>query len=58
MPPKNRNRNSHNGYNETYYLKNVSENIKNNLSPADILINKYNNQWKKTIDPIYKELIF
>ena len=55
---KNRNRNSHNGYNETYYLKNVSENIKNNLSPADILINKYNNQWKKTIDPIYKELIF
>jgi glutamate--cysteine ligase len=56
---KRRNNLSSNGeYDETYYLKNIKENINNNMSPADFLLQKYNGIWNKSVDSIYKELIF
>ena len=45
-------------YNETYYLKDLEKNLTNGNSPADIMINKFNNQWGKNINEIYREYIF
>ncbi len=45
-------------YNETYYLKDLEKNLSNNQSPADVLINKFNNNWNKDINNIYSENIF
>ena len=45
-------------YDETYYLKNIRKNINKGMSPADYLLDKYDNEWNKSIEPIYKELIF
>jgi len=56
---KNRNNlSSDNEYDETFYLKNIKENLDKGKSPADYLLDKYNNEWNKSIEPIYKELIF
>ena len=56
---KNRNiLSSNKKYDETYYLKNIKENLKNGKSPADYLLDKYYNNWNKSVKPIYKELIF
>ena len=55
---KNRNCISRSGYDESKYLENIEINLQNNLSPGDKLIDKYNNQWKKSLLPIYKENIF
>ena len=55
---KNRNFLSHSGYDERNYLENIEKNLDKNLSPADILIDKYYNQWNKSIKPIYEENIF
>ncbi len=45
-------------YNETFYLKDLESNLALGKSPADILINKFNNKWDKDIDKIYSENIF
>ena len=45
-------------YNETYYLKDLERNLTLGLSPADILVNKFNNDWNQNIDNIYSENIF
>ena len=45
-------------YNETYYLLGLKDNIMKGLSPADILLDKYYGDWNKSIDKIYKDLIF
>ena len=45
-------------YNETYYLKDLEKNLSNNQSPADVLINNFNNHWNKDINNIYSENIF
>ena len=45
-------------YNETYYLKDLEKNLSNNQSPADVLINKFYNNWNKDINNIYSENIF
>ena len=45
-------------YNETFYLKDLEQNLSNGHSPADLLINKYNVKWKKNIKKIYEEEIF
>ena len=45
-------------YNETFYLKDLEKNLSNGHSPADLLINKYNGEWKKNIKKIYEEEIF
>ena len=45
-------------YNETFYLKDLEQNLSNGHSPADLLINKYNGKWKKNIKKIYEEEIF
>ena len=45
-------------YNETIYLKELEQNLSNGHSPADLLINKYNGEWKKNITKIYEEEIF
>ena len=55
---KDRNYISKSGYDERKYLENIEINLENNLSPSDILINKYYNEWGKSIKPIYKENIF
>ena len=55
---KNRNFLSPAGYDETKYLKPIEKNIDRNCSPADFLIEKFNNQWGKSISPIYEENIF
>ena len=47
---KNRNFVSKGGYDERHYLKNIEINLENNLSPADKLINKYNQDWGKSTD--------
>ena len=39
-------------YDETKYLINVKENLKQGKSPADIMIDKYNNEWNKSINSI------
>ena len=45
-------------YNETFYLKDLEQNLSNGHSPADLLINKYNCKWKKNIKKIYEEEMF
>ena len=45
-------------YNETFYLKDLESNLSLGHSPADILINKFNNKWEKDITNIYSENIF
>jgi len=45
-------------YDETYYLRGIKNNIYKGLSPADILLKKYYEEWNESIDKIYKELIF
>tara|TARA_Y100001935_G_C17194522_1_gene451821 strand:- start:179 stop:955 length:777 start_codon:yes stop_codon:yes gene_type:complete len=49
---------SNKNYNETYYLKDLERNLASGKSPADILIQKYNTQWKQNINKIYSENIF
>ena len=45
-------------YNETFYLKDLESNLSLGHSPADILIDKFNNKWEKDITNIYSEYIF
>ncbi len=45
-------------YNETFYLKDLEKNLELGKSPADLLIDRYNNQWQQEIDNIYYENIF
>ena len=45
-------------YNETYYLSGIKNNLSKNMSPADILLENYYGKWNKSIDQIYKEMIF
>ncbi len=55
---KNRNFISRSGYDESKYLENIEINLQNNLSPADKLIERFNNQWDRSLMQIYKENIF
>ncbi len=55
---KKRQRFSKDGYDERKYLEKVETNLNIGICPADILIDKYKNQWKESIDPIYEEHIF
>ena len=45
-------------YNETFYLKELEINLSSGKSPADILVDKFNNKWDQDINKIYKENIF
>ena len=45
-------------YNETFYLKELENNLASGRSPADILIDKFNNKWSQNINFIYSENIF
>jgi len=45
-------------YDETFYLKELEINLSSGKSPADILIDKFNNKWDHDINKIYKENIF
>ena len=45
-------------YDETYYLQSIKENINKGISPADFLLQKYNGIWNKSINSLYRELIF
>ena len=54
-----RNRLSKNGeFNESIHMKELENNLEIGCSPADCLINKFNNQWGQSIKPIYQDLIF
>jgi len=54
-----RNRLSKNGeFNESIHMKELENNLEIGCSPADCLINKFNNHWGQSIKPIYKDLIF
>ena len=45
-------------YNETFYLKDLENNLSLGKSPADILIDKFKNKWNQNINYIYSEGIF
>ena len=45
-------------YDETHYLLGIKDNIAKGLSPADLLLKKYYGEWNKSLDKIYKDLIF
>ena len=45
-------------YDETFYLKELEFNLSSGKSPADILIDKFNNKWNKDINKVYSEHIF
>ena len=47
-----------NKYNETFYLKDLENNLSLGKSPADILIDKFKNKWNQNINYIYSESIF
>ena len=54
-----RNRLSKNSeFDESIHMKELENNLENGLSPADRLINSYNTTWGRSIDQVYKELIF
>ena len=55
---KNRQYISRSGYDERKYLEDIEINLEKELSPADILIDKFNHEWKQSIKPIYEENIF
>ena len=55
---KNRNFLSKDGYNETKYLEKIETSLEKGVSPADMLVGKYNKQWKQSIKLIYEENIF
>ena len=39
-------------------MKELEKNLEIGCSPADCLINKFNNNWGQSIKPIYQDLIF
>ena len=45
-------------YNEENYLLEIEKNISEGMSPSDYLLQKYHGVWKKSLDPIYRELVF
>ncbi len=45
-------------YDETFYLKELEINLSSGKSPADILVEKFNNKWDQDINNIYTENIF
>ena len=45
-------------YDETFYLKELEINLSLGKSPADILVDKFNNKWDQDINKIYTENIF
>ncbi len=45
-------------YNETFYVRDLESNLSRGESPADLLINKFNNEWDHDINKIYTENIF
>ncbi len=47
-----------NTYNETFYLKDLENNLTKGQSPADVLISKFKGQWGQNISNIYSENIF
>ena len=54
-----RNRLSKNGeFDESIHMKELEINLEKGCSPADSLIKKFNTSWNKSIEPIYKDLIF
>ncbi|MBD1147649.1 glutamate--cysteine ligase [Pelagibacterales bacterium SAG-MED31] len=54
-----RNQLSKNGeFDESIHVKELEKNLENGYSPADFLIDKYNSTWKKSVMPIYEEMIF
>ena len=56
---KNRNRLSKNGeFDESIHMKELESNLEQGFSPADSLIDKFNNSWNQSIKPIYQDLIF
>ena len=55
---KRNNLSSNKKYDETNYLNSIIQNLNDGLSPADVLIKKYNEEWNKSLSPLYRELIF
>ena len=56
---KNRNRLSKNAeFDESIHMKELESNLEQGFSPADSLIDKFNNSWNQSIKPIYQDLIF
>ncbi|MDA9629033.1 glutamate--cysteine ligase, partial [Pelagibacteraceae bacterium] len=56
---QNRNILSKNGeFDESIHMKELETNLEKGCSPADSLIKKFNTSWNKSIEPIYKDLIF
>ena len=54
-----RNRLSKNGeFDESIHMKELEINLEKGCSPADSLIKKFNTSWNKSIEPIYRDLIF
>ncbi|MBF0193130.1 MAG: glutamate--cysteine ligase [Magnetococcales bacterium] len=43
------------GCNETIYLKSLFQIAKSGISPADRLIDAYQNRWNSSVDPVFKE---
>ena len=39
-------------------MKELESNLEKGYSPADCLIDNFNNSWKQSVKPIYKDLIF
>ena len=54
-----RNRLSKNGeFDESIHMKELEINLEKGCSPADSLIKNFNTSWNKSIEPIYRDLIF
>jgi len=43
---------------ETEYLATLQETVASGRTPAEVLLDRYNGDWKQSVDPIYEELSY
>ena len=46
------------GMDESLFLQPLREIVENGRSPAEILLEKYHNEWGSDISPIFEEMAF
>jgi glutamate--cysteine ligase len=43
---------------ETEYLVTLQETVAAGLTPAEVLLDRYNGEWRQSVDPIFTELAY
>eukprot|EP00195_Chlamydomonas_chlamydogama_P012078 CAMPEP_0202896458 /NCGR_PEP_ID=MMETSP1392-20130828/5462_1 /ASSEMBLY_ACC=CAM_ASM_000868 /TAXON_ID=225041 /ORGANISM="Chlamydomonas chlamydogama, Strain SAG 11-48b" /LENGTH=492 /DNA_ID=CAMNT_0049581827 /DNA_START=127 /DNA_END=1605 /DNA_ORIENTATION=- len=46
------------GYDEAHFLKRLEVIVETGLSQADLLLDLYNSKWQRSVDPMFKEMMY